>query len=301
MNNNKIYNIIRVSDLDAAAELQKLVFFGYDPTKVIEEQSVQIPYSLIQNVFDGKQNKLEAGNLVTLTPNSADNTEKIDIQSDPKKQNTLVNTDGTITLTELSDGTTEIKAITGGEDSMQEDTEAGTKTIKTTSGIVLIKTDASTAYTGIDSALRTISFVNLSKLSVRFALTETNSATSLIKTHVANEINLPPFGSIKFLKTLDGWVMIDLYGLSYLPDKANEARDGKHGLIVSKDGTTLLEKIGEYEVINMNIETAQTSANLNTLYPNAINGFSVVCPKLKKLYKKMSPQVGWVELTYNQV
>lgn len=274
MNNNKIYNIIRVSDLTPAETIKDLVFFGYDPTKPIEAQSVQIPYTLFQKVFDTKQNNLDAGNLVDFKSNT-DGTVTVNVLHDSTKQNLLTNSDGTILLKDKQDGTTDIKALF--TDGIQYDSVAGTKVLEVTNRIVTVTATSQTNYIGFVSSLNTIKFVNLSDLQVYFSLDNPQAGSNkIIKDALINQYILPKYCSIEFLKTDNGWLVIGLHGLTYFRDLVDESRTFDYNIITNADGTPKIEEVRDIHEVDESA-TSLTSTQLNTRYPNATGGFSVVC------------------------
>lgn len=273
MNNNKIYNIIRVSDLTQAEAIKNLVLFGYDPTKPVKEQSVRIPYALFKSVFDTKQDKLVAGDLVELKPN-ADGTVTINVLSDDSKQDKLVNTDGTVILTDNGNGTTDIKAVF--TDGIQTDNIGGTKLLNVTNKIVNITSPAQIVYTGFTSELNVIKFINTSNLEVYFSLDNPGAGNNkILKDAVISSLIVPRYGAVEMFKTPEGWLTVGLYGLTYFRDLADSLRDDEYNVLVKPNGTAAIEVVKDIEELDES-SSSLTAAQLNERYPNAVGGFRLI-------------------------
>lgn len=246
---------------------------------------------------DAKQNKLVAGTLVELK-NNANNTTTISVKSDATKQNKLIALNDTVVLEEKADGTTGIKAVF--TDIVQDDTISGTKILEVIDKIVTVTSTAQTNYIGFKSDLNTFKLVNLSDLQVYISLDNPQASTNkIIKDAVISQYILPKYSTIEFLKTPDGWLVIDLYGVTYFRDLADESRIYDYNVITNSDGTPKIEEIREIQEIDESA-TSLTANQLNERYPNAVGGFTVVCNRV--MYIKSSHSEGkWQSSTLNTV
>lgn len=80
-----------------------------------------------------------------------------------------------------------------------------------------------------------------------------------------------------YSNTLLLWVLSETFGNGYSPQYV-----GQTNKVVTSvgDGTTNTLDTVEIQVVNTTISSAQTAAQLNTLYPNAVTLFTVVCPNI---------------------
>lgn len=256
-------------------------------------------YQLLQNyLFESKQDNLVEGNLVKLTPDKPDRKTKIDVLSDPAKQNKLVNTDGSVMLTQNENGTTDIKAVAVSTESVQEDTVSGTKILSVTGNVVVVKTAAQTVYTGINSSLNTVTFVNRSDLEVIFSFDGDDSQNKLLKTDAAASLALPRNRIARFFKTADGWLLMK--ETAYFPELAETGRD-RHALLVTEDGSSVLEPVGLLKQTDESITGELSLTELNLKYPNINSGFQLVCPSIGIVYEKISDIAGWIKYNTQKV
>lgn len=261
MSINNIYNVIRVSDLREADALENIMFFGYEKGVPVEDQSVQVPYALI----------------------------------DERKQNKLVNLDDTIILTDLPDGTTEISAAPAGcITDVQEDAAGGTKVLEVTGQIVLVKSAAQVNYTGFESDCNTIRIINDSNLEIILSLGIASSGTNkILKDHKLDALILPKAASVALFKTAEGWRIIGLFGVSFFPDLAKDEEETIH---VKPNGTGNTEGIADFIEIDETITADnQTRAMLEDRFPDAIPGFQLICPAADVIYIRISNIAGWVK------
>jgi len=282
--------------VDELAGLQaKYLAFNFAVRDFFEE------YQLLQNyLLESKQNKLVKGNLVKLTDDVLGRKTTIDVLSDPAKQDKLVNVDGTVVLTPNEDGTVGIKAIS--IQTVQIDSTGGTKVLTVTGEIVSVTAASQVNYIGFDSNFNTIKFVNNSELQVIFSFDNPEAGNNkIIKDAVMDTIIINKAGSVEFFKTVSGWRITGLFGVSYFPDKADKSREEDYSLLVNPDGTTKIEKIGLIEKTDESIVITLTREQLNTMYPEALVGFSLICPRINTMYKKTNMSGSWYSIALNSL
>lgn len=254
-----VHYVIRVSDLPVADALEGLIFFGYDPAQPLEDQSVQIPYTLFKDVFQGK----------------------------------LVNNDGTITLVELPDGTTEISAVTG-DDGIQVDDKGGTKTLDVTAPVVSVESNAQINYIGFTSTRRIMRVINNSALQVIVSLGISGSGTDqILKDYDLDTLILPVGASVCLFKTAAGWRIIGLFGVSFFPDIV-QGEDA--AVLVKPNGLGASEDVKEFVAADETVTAdTLTSADLENRFPDSVPGFKFICPNAGVIYTKVSDLAGWVK------
>src|SRR5690606_1192089 len=77
----------------------------------------------------------------------------------------------------------------------------------------------------------------------------------------------------------------------------NAALAGQHTLVsVFPDGSIEPQPMDEYEVSLNAQSTPMTSLQLDTMFPNVVLGFQVMCPLLNRVYKKFAD--NWREIVY---
>lgn len=210
------------------------------------------------------------------------------------KQNKLVALDNTIVLENREDSTGIRAIITS---TVEIDNVKGQKTFEAKADIVRVTAIDQIVYLGLKSEKNVLTFFNDSNIEVHFLFDKQTDDTNIIKSFEIDSLALPKNGSVRFLKTPLGWKLIDLFGLTFIPDHANMARTDDYSLLINPDGTTKIEKVGLIEVVDESIIAPLTKSDLNALLPNVPTGFSLVCPAIDLIYKKTSSTGGWSEIS----
>lgn len=296
---NRSLKIRKVSELPDAETLKNLNFFAYAPPLEDEKEniSVQVPYSLFQSEFNNKQNKLKAGTLVQLVDN-ANNTTTVNVQSDTSKQNKLVNTDGTIKISDLSDGTTDIKVVPGTE-SIQTYSQNGEKIVEVSEKIVHVTSSTSLKVTGIKSDLNYITIINGTSFSLEFSLGKGGNTTKLLQTDAISSFFLSKNRVAHFFRKSTGWLL--LKETTYFPDLATNSDTGKeYNVLINEDGTSKREVIENVYDVDESVTASMKLAQLNEKYPNAVAGFTVLGDGVM-FVKSSNIEQKWQKLILNTV
>ncbi len=90
------------------------------------------------------------------------------------------------------------------------------------------------------------------------------------------DLLLPVDGKVvyRYSASLSRWTMVGIFGAGYQPTLVGTTT---RAVTVSPTGVLGTEEIGEFRVYNEAITTDQSESDLNTLYPDAFQGFTVVC------------------------
>jgi len=115
-------------------------------------------------------------------------------------------------------------------------------------------------------------------LTIKHLSTSSDNANQF---YILGEVDLPiaDKGTAEFYysNTLQLWILTNAFGNSFSPQYIDDAN--KVVTLVG-DGTTKTQDVIEIEIVRDDITTDQTSADLNTLYPDAALLQKIFCPNL---------------------
>lgn len=258
-----------------------------------------------------KANSLKQGEPAVITYNDGDNdtVSLLGIGSNDTSQpfiyydGTTINKIKELITKESQDRQDEDDKLNNKIDGIQIDNVGGTKNLTLTAPIVSVTATSQINYTGfISTTLKLIKVVNNSTLEVVFSFDNLTAANNkIIKEAVSDSIIIPSGGSIDFMKLDSGWKIINVYGLTYFPDLADDMRTDDYAMIVKKDGLGVIENVGYLKEIDESITSDLTAAELDARFPNIYSNFQLVCPTVGFIYEKISDLAGWIKYPTQRV
>lgn len=98
------------------------------------------------------------------------------------------------------------------------------------------------------------------------------------------DLLLPVDGKVvyRYSSSLSRWTMVGIFGAGYEPTLKGV---GTRAMTVLPSGVVASEEVAEFRVWNEAITTDQSNSQLNILYPNAFQGFTVVCKNNGREYE----------------
>lgn len=152
-----------------------------------------------------------------------------------------------------------------------------------------------TRLTGINSTANHVKFVNSSTGSVTLAFDSAASgAQKLTSVLEASELVLTSGASAEFVKTNDGYMLTELFGVTIFPDLADANREGEWAMTISPTGRPQLMEIADIRRWDESIVAEMTTDELNEKFPDVPQGFAVVAKTIGKIYEKANQYNMWV-------
>lgn len=152
-----------------------------------------------------------------------------------------------------------------------------------------------TRLTGINSTANHVKFVNSSTGSVTLAFDSAASgAEKLTSVLEASELVLTSGASAEFVKTNDGYMLTELFGVTIFPDLADANREGEWAMTISPTGRPQLMEIADIRRWDESIVAEMTTDELNEKFPDVPQGFAVVAKTIGKIYEKANQYNMWV-------